>query len=277
MMDGNGQTGKTVEALLTVANIEVRYSDAILALRGVSLSVASGEIVVLLGPNGAGKTTTLRAVSNLLGAQRGQLTRGSISLDGTSTTGLSPGELVGRGLVQVLEGRRCFSQLTVEQNLVTGALVRQPDRRTLASELDRVYAYFPRLKERRGVRAGYISGGEQQMTAIGRALMSRPRVLVLDEPSMGLAPRVVEDIFTVLGHLNRDAGMSFLIAEQNAATALRYAHRACVVETGRVVMAGDARDLCGRDEVRDLYFGLHGRATSQPRSFGRRSPSSWMQ
>jgi branched-chain amino acid transport system ATP-binding protein len=276
-MDGNGHTGKTVEALLTVANIEVRYSDAILALSGVSLSVASGEIVVLLGPNGAGKTTTLRAVSNLLGAQRGQLTRGSICLDGTSTTGLSPGELVGRGLVQVLEGRHCFSQLTVEQNLVTGALVRRPDRRTLASELDRVYTYFPRLKERRAVRAGHISGGEQQMTAIGRALMSRPRVLVLDEPSMGLAPRVVEDIFTVLGHLNRDAGMSFLIAEQNAATALRYAHRACVVETGRVVMAGDARDLRGRDEVRDLYFGLHGGTTTQSRSFGRRSPRSWMQ
>jgi branched-chain amino acid transport system ATP-binding protein len=275
-MDSHIEVAAPAEGLLVVTGIEVRYSDAILALRGVSLTVRQGEIVVLLGPNGAGKTTTLKAVSNLLAAERGQLTKGRITLDGQSTAGIAPGDLVGRGMVQVLEGRHCFAHLTVEENLVTGALLHHPGRAALSSELDRVYSYFPGLKAKRRIRAGYVSGGEQQMTAVGRALMSRPRLMLLDEPSMGLAPRVVEDIYSVVEQLNRDEGISFLIAEQNTATALRHAHQACVVETGRVVLHGHARDLLGREEVRDLYFGKGAQSEGPSQRWGRRAAVSWM-
>ncbi len=275
-MDSRIEAAVPAEGLLVVTGIEVRYSDAILALRGVSLAVRQGEIVVLLGPNGAGKTTTLKAVSNLLAAERGQLSKGRITLDGESTAGIAPGDLVGRGMVQVLEGRHCFAHLTVEENLITGALLHHPGRAALTADLDRVYAYFPGLKAKRRIRAGYASGGEQQMIAIGRALISRPRLMLLDEPSMGLAPRVVEDIYRVVRQLNRDEGISFLIAEQNTVTALRYAHGACVLETGRVMLHGQARDLLGREEIRDLYFGKGGQPGGLAQRRGRRAAASWM-
>ena len=268
----------TTETLLAVSGIEVRYSDAILALRGVSLHVDCGEIVALLGPNGAGKTTTLRAIGNLLAAERGRLTAGQISLDGASTAGLAPGALVARGMVQVLEGRHCFGQLTVEENLVTGALVRRPSGRAVAAELERVYGYFPALREKRRLRAAQVSGGEQQMTALGRALMGRPRLLLLDEPSMGLAPRIIEDIFEVVRQLNQQEGISFLIAEQNAATALRHAHRACILQSGRIVRSEAAARLRSDGEMGELYFGrapAAGTVLQGPRT-GRLAAASWL-
>jgi branched-chain amino acid transport system ATP-binding protein len=276
-MDGHAQRTDppiaVAETLLSVANIEVRYSDAILALRGVSLHVDRGEIVALLGPNGAGKTTTLRAIGNLLAAERGRLTAGHISLDGVSTAGLAPGALVARGMVQVLEGRHCFAQLTVEENLVTGALVRRPSARVLAAELERVYGYFPRLRDKRRLRAGQVSGGEQQMTALGRALMGRPRLLVLDEPSMGLAPRIIEDIFAVVNQLNAEEGIGFLIAEQNAATALRHAHRACFMQAGRVVRSESAEQLRQHDDMSEFYFGAAPEGAARA---GRLPAASWV-
>jgi branched-chain amino acid transport system ATP-binding protein len=242
--------------LLSVAGIEVTYNQAILALRGVSLEVAAGQVVALLGANGAGKSTTLKAVTNLLQPERGQIVRGRILLDGEPTAGLSADAMVGRGVVQVLEGRHCFPQLTVEENLVTGALARRAGRREVAADLERIYGYFPRLKEKRKQRAGYTSGGEQQMTAIGRALMGKPRLIVLDEPSMGLAPLVVEEIFVTLRDLNRREGLTLLVAEQNAATALRYADHAYVLENGSTTLGGPAAELSSREDVRELYFGL---------------------
>ena len=242
-------------SILELQDVEATYDHAIIALRGVSLNVGPGEIVALLGANGAGKTTTLRALSNLLGAERGQLGGGTILLDGKPIQGRSPAELVAQGLVQVLEGRHVFRSLTVEENLITGALCRRPSRRALNTALDRVYRIFPRLQERRRHLAGLTSGGEQQMVAIGRALMSEPRLLVLDEPSMGLAPLLVEGIYRTLLTLNREQGLSLLIAEQNSAVALRHAHRAYVLDNGQTELSGTAAELRRRDDIKAFYLG----------------------
>jgi len=241
--------------LLEIANVEAVYNRSIVALSGVSLALSEGEILALLGANGAGKTTTLRAASNLLAAERGAIRRGSIRFAGMDVTRARPSDLVRAGLVQVLEGRHCFPSLTVEENLLAGALGRGSSRREAAADLERVYGYFPRLKDKRKTKAGLASGGEQQMTAIGRALMSRPRLLVLDEPSMGLAPLVVQSIFETLKALNRAEKLSILIAEQNAAIALRYADRATVLENGASVLEGAAADLRDREDIRAFYLG----------------------
>ena len=218
----NEQSMTESPALLTVNNIEVIYNRVILVLKGVSLVVPQGRIVALLGANGAGKTTTLKAISNLLRAERGEVTKGAIAYQGERVDALTPNDLVRRGVIQVMEGRHCFGHLTVEENLLTGAFTRRDGRREVRRDLDMVYSYFPRLKERRDGLAGYISGGEQQMTAVGRALMAKPKLILLDEPSMGLAPQIVEEIFEIVRRLNRDAGVSFLLAEQNTNIALRY-------------------------------------------------------
>jgi branched-chain amino acid transport system ATP-binding protein len=244
------------ESLLMVANVEATYNHAIQALHGVSLTVGTGEIVALLGANGAGKTTTLKSVVNLLSAERGQLSRGAIRFDGVDVTATPTADLVRRGLVPVLEGRHCFRTLTVEENLVTGALGRGSTRRETRQDIERIYELFPRLREKRRTTAGLASGGEQQMTAIGRALMARPRLLVLDEPSMGLAPLVVGEIFDRLKSLNRSEGLSILVAEQNSTVALRYADRATVLENGRDVLEGPASELRRRDDVKAFYLGL---------------------
>ncbi|MFM0741943.1 ABC transporter ATP-binding protein [Paraburkholderia xenovorans] len=241
--------------ILQVDDIAVTYSQLIPALRGVSLTVPAGAIVALLGGNGAGKTTTLKAISSLIRAERGELTSGHITYRGDSIGNADPWTLAARGLVQVLEGRRCFAHLSVEDNLRLGSFVRRPTRGDLSADLDRIYEIFPRLKERRLALAGYTSGGEQQMVAIGRALMARPALVLLDEPSMGLAPQVVEEIFETVAALNRDDGVSFLLAEQNAAIALRYAQFGYVLESGRVVAQGTAQTLLGLDTLRDAYLG----------------------
>jgi len=242
--------------LLTVSNIEVVYDRVILVLKGVSLDVPQGGIVALLGGNGAGKTTTLRAVSNLLEAERGRVTKGRIEFRGIPVAGRSPSELVRRGCIQVMEGRHCFGHLTIEENLLTGAYTRRDGRAAVRADLDRMYAYFPRLLARRSSLAGYTSGGEQQMCAIGRALMSRPQLILLDEPSMGLAPQVMEEIFEIVRLLNRDQGVSFLLAEQNTTLALRYASHGYILENGRVVMDGAAAALLANDDVRQFYLGM---------------------
>jgi branched-chain amino acid transport system ATP-binding protein len=243
-------------ALLDVNNIEVIYNRVILVLKGVSLRVPERSIVALLGANGAGKTTTLKAISNLLRAERGEVTKGAISYAGERIDALTPHELVKRGVVQVMEGRHCFGHLTVDENLLTGAFSRRLRRVTLKQDLDKVYAYFPRLKERRTSLAGYISGGEQQMCAIGRALMANPKMILLDEPSMGLAPQIVEEIFEIVSRLNQDEGVSFLLAEQNTNIALRYADYGYVLENGRVVMDGAAKELRANEDVKEFYLGL---------------------
>ncbi|MEL6168865.1 MAG: ABC transporter ATP-binding protein [Pseudomonadota bacterium] len=243
-------------ALLEVNNIEVIYDHVILVLKGVSLDVPKGGITALLGGNGAGKTTTLKAISNLLGAERGEVTKGTITYDGTDTRGMDPAEMVKRGVIQVMEGRHCFEHLTVEENLLTGAYTRSDGRGAIAADLDMVYSYFPRLKERRGSQAGYTSGGEQQMTAIGRALMSRPETILLDEPSMGLAPQLVEEIFGIVKRLNEAEGVSFLLAEQNTNVALRFAHYGYILESGRVVMDGPAEALRENPDVKEFYLGM---------------------
>jgi branched-chain amino acid transport system ATP-binding protein len=243
---------------LAINNIEVVYSHVILVLKGVSLQVPAGGIVALLGANGAGKTTTLKAVSNLLHAERGEVTKGSIVFDGTEVQSLSPNEVVRRGCIQVMEGRRCFAHLTVEENLLTGAFTRKDGKAAIAADLERVYAYFPRLKERRGSTAGYTSGGEQQMCAIGRALMSRPRMILLDEPSMGLAPQIVEEIFEIVRDLNQKERVSFLLAEQNTNMALKYASHGYILENGRVVMDGEAKALAANEDVKEFYLGVAG-------------------
>ena len=245
-------------ALLTVSNIEVIYNRVILVLKGVSLVVPQGRIVALLGANGAGKTTTLKAISNLLRAERGEVTKGAIAYQGERVDALTPNALVRRGVIQVMEGRHCFGHLTVEENLLTGAFTRSDGRREARRDLDMVYSYFPRLKERRDGLAGYISGGEQQMTAVGRALMAKPKLILLDEPSMGLAPQIVEEIFEIVRRLNRDAGVSFLLAEQNTNIALRYADLGYILENGRVVMDGDAAALRANEDVKEFYLGLSG-------------------
>ncbi|TCQ25953.1 ABC transporter ATP-binding protein [Rhizobium sp. PP-CC-3G-465] len=242
-------------SLLAVEGLKATYVNAITALDGVGFTLARGEILALLGANGAGKTTTLKALSNLLPAERGQITGGHIRFAGLDVTRTRPADLVRAGLVQVLEGRHCFPSLTVEENLVSGGLGRGATRREIASDLDKVYAHFPRLTEKRRILSGLTSGGEQQMTAIGRALMSRPRLLVLDEPSTGLAPIVVQDICRTLRRLNREEGLSILVAEQNAAVALRFAHRAIVLENGVTVLSGTASDLKARDDIKAFYLG----------------------
>jgi branched-chain amino acid transport system ATP-binding protein len=243
------------ENLLDVDGIEAIYNHSVVALHGVSLTLRHGEVLALLGSNGAGKTTTLRAVSNLLPAERGKITAGRIRFAGHDVLRTRPSELVRLGLVQVLEGRHCFRSLSVEENLVTGGLGRGSSRAEIAQDLERVYALFPRLQARRRTAAGLASGGEQQMTAIGRALLSRPRLLVLDEPSMGLAPIIVQDIFKALQTLNREDGLSILMAEQNSAVALRYAHRATVLENGLAVLEGAAAELRERADIKALYLG----------------------
>jgi len=256
---GNGR-----DLLLSVNNIEVIYDHIILVLKGVSLGVSEGGIVALLGANGAGKSTTLKAVSNLLGAERGEVTKGSIIFKGEPVAELSPNELVQRGVVQVMEGRRCFEHLTVEENLLTGAYTRTDGREAIQKDLEMVYSYFPRLKERSRSQAGYTSGGEQQMLAIGRALMARPSVILLDEPSMGLAPQLVEEIFEIVKKLNEKEGVTFLLAEQNTNVALRYAKYGYILENGRVVMDGDAGALRENEDVKEFYLGVSG---EQRRSF----------
>ncbi len=254
--------------ILAIEAVHAVYDTSILALSGVSLAVGRGEIVTLLGSNGAGKSTVLKAVSRLLKAERGRLTEGRILYENEDTAAFSPGDLVRRGLVPVLEGRHCFKSLSVEENLVTGAIGRGSSRSQTADDLARVYATFPRLAEKRRLSAGLVSGGEQQMVAIGRALMGRPRLLVLDEPSMGLAPKVVETIFEALSALNRSEGLSILVAEQNSAVALRHADRAVVIEHGVSVLAGTAAELRARDDIRAFYLGL-GAASPSPAAASR--------
>ncbi len=244
------------ETLLDVNNIEVIYNHVILVLKGVSLSVPKGGITALLGGNGAGKTTTLKAISNLLHSERGEVTKGSIIYEGERIQHLDPAALVKRGVIQVMEGRHCFGHLTVEDNLLTGAYTRRDGRGAIEADLDMVYAYFPRLKERRKSQAGYTSGGEQQMTAIGRALMSKPKMILLDEPSMGLAPQLVEEIFGIVKGLNENEGVSFLLAEQNTNVALRFAHTGYILESGRVVMEGTAAELRENPDVKEFYLGM---------------------
>jgi len=243
-------------ALLTVNNIEVIYDHVILVLKGVSLAVPEGGIVALLGANGAGKTTTLKAISNLLRAERGDVTKGSIEFAGQRVDKLTPHDLVRQGVIQVMEGRHCFEHLTVEENLLTGAYTRADGRAGIQQDLAMVYDYFPRLRERRASLAGYTSGGEQQMCAIGRALMARPKMILLDEPSMGLAPQLVEMIFETVNRLNEQQGVTFLLAEQNTNVALKYATYGYILENGRVVMDGDATSLRENEDVKEFYLGL---------------------
>ncbi|TIC87303.1 ABC transporter ATP-binding protein [Crenobacter intestini] len=244
--------------LLSVNNIEVIYNHVILVLKGVSLDVPEGRIVALLGANGAGKSTTLKAISNLLSSERGNVTKGSIEFRGERIEALSPDALVKRGVIQVMEGRHCFGHLTVEENLLTGAYTRRAGRGEIAASLEKVYHYFPRLKERRQSQAGYTSGGEQQMVAVGRALMACPQMILLDEPSMGLAPQIVEEIFEIVRELNQKERVSFLLAEQNTSIALRYADYGYILENGRVVMDGEAAALASNEDVKEFYLGLGG-------------------
>jgi branched-chain amino acid transport system ATP-binding protein len=242
--------------ILSINNVEVIYDHVILVLKGVSLDVPRGGIVALLGANGAGKTTTLKAISNLLRSERGEVTKGYVEFDGEQVQSLSPNELVRRGCIQVMEGRHCFGHLTVEENLLTGAFTRRDGKAAIARDLELVYGYFPRLRERRGSMAGYTSGGEQQMCAIGRALMSRPKMILLDEPSMGLAPQVVEEIFGIVQTLNDKEGVSFLLAEQNTFMALKFARYGYILENGRVVMDGEAKSLAENEDVKEFYLGI---------------------
>ena len=246
----------TKDTLLEVNNIEVIYNHVILVLKGVSLSVKEGGITALLGGNGAGKTTTLKAISNLLHSERGEVTKGSILYRGEKVQELDPAALVKKGVIQVMEGRHCFEHLTVEENLLTGAYTRRDGKGAIDADLEMVYNYFPRLKERRKAQAGYTSGGEQQMCAIGRALMSRPETILLDEPSMGLAPQLVEQIFEIVKAVNEGEGVSFLLAEQNTNVALRYAHTGYILESGRVVMEGSAEALRENPDVKEFYLGM---------------------
>jgi len=244
------------ETLLEVNNIEVIYNHVILVLKGVSLSAPKGRITALLGGNGAGKTTTLKAISNLLKSERGEVTKGTIEYRGQPVAEMTPTAMVKRGVIQVMEGRHCFEHLTVEENLMTGAYTRSDGKAAIAADLEMVYDYFPRLRERRKSQAGYTSGGEQQMIAIGRAIMSRPETVLLDEPSMGLAPQLVEEIFQIVKGLNEKEGVSFLLAEQNTNVALRYAHYGYILESGRVVMDGPSDELRENPDVKEFYLGM---------------------
>ncbi|AVJ30542.1 ABC transporter ATP-binding protein [Achromobacter spanius] len=256
MNDANIAAADAPQVLLDVNGIEVIYNHVILVLKGVSLQVQEGKIVALLGANGAGKTTTLRAISNLLKGERGDVTKGNIQYRGQRIERLTPAELVKRGVVQVMEGRHCFAHLTIEENLLTGAYTRSMSRGDTTAALERVYQYFPRLKQRRTSQSGYTSGGEQQMTAIGRALMANPNMILLDEPSMGLAPQIVEEIFEIVRDLNQRERVSFLLAEQNTNIALRYADYGYILENGRVMMDGAAADLAQNEDVKEFYLGI---------------------
>jgi len=242
--------------ILSLNNIEVVYDRVILVLKGVSLAVPIGGIVALLGANGAGKTTTLKAISNLLHSERGEVTKGTIVFDGAEVQALSPNEMVRRGCIQVMQGRHCFGHLNIEENLLTGAFTRRDGSAAIRADLDKVYGYFPRLAERRDALAGYTSGGEQQMCAIGRALMSRPKMILLDEPSLGLAPQVVDEIFRIMRNLNNSEGVSFLLAEQNTNVALNFATYGYILENGRVVLDGTAVALRDNDDVKEFYLGV---------------------
>src|SRR5215472_6698590 len=255
---------ESVKGGLSVNNIEVIYDHVILVLKGVSLEVPEGKIVALLGANGAGKTTTLKAISNLLRAERGEVTKGTIEFKGRRVDRLTPNELVRMGVCQVMEGRHCFQHLTVEENLLTGAFTRDASRAEIKADLEKVYHYFPRLKQRRLSQSGYTSGGEQQMTAVGRALMAQPKMILLDEPSMGLAPQIVEEIFEIVRNLNRQERVSFLLAEQNTSVALRFADYGYILENGRVVMDGAAPELAANEDVKEFYLGI---ASGARRSF----------
>jgi branched-chain amino acid transport system ATP-binding protein len=252
------------DPILDVANIEVVYNSVALVLKGVSLKVREGGIVALLGANGAGKSTTLKAISNLLRAERGDVTKGEIRFKGDRVDRLTPNALVRRGAIQVMEGRHCFGHLTIEENLLTGAFTRRDGGAAIRRDIDAIYAYFPKLRQRRGSLAGYVSGGEQQMCAIGRAMMAKPSLILLDEPSMGLAPQVVEEIFEIVRDLNTRENVSFLLAEQNTNLALRYAEFGYILENGRVVLDGEASALRDNDDVREFYLGVGG---SERRSF----------
>jgi branched-chain amino acid transport system ATP-binding protein len=252
----HASTAATTDAVLSVNNIEVIYDHVILVLKGVSLTVPQGGIVAILGANGAGKTTTLKAISNLLKAERGEVTKGSILFRGERVDRMTPNELVRRGCIQVMEGRHCFGHLTIEENLLTGAFTRRDGSAAIKRDMEKVYTYFPRLRQRRTSMSGYTSGGEQQMCAIGRALMSKPSMILLDEPSMGLAPQIVEEIFEIVKDLNSKESVSFLVAEQNTNMALKYATYGYIMETGRIVMDGDAKSLRENEDVREFYLGV---------------------
>ena len=249
-------TQAAAQPILAVKNIEVIYDHVILVLRGVSFEVPQGKIVALLGANGAGKSTTLKSVSTLLASERGEVTKGSIEFRGKRTEALAPGEMVGMGMVQVMEGRHCFGHLSVEDNLITGAYARPINRAQVRDELEKIYAYFPRLKTRRTSLAGYTSGGEQQMVAIGRAMMAKPSMLLLDEPSMGLAPQIVAEIFEIVRELNQKEGVSILLAEQNTNVALKYADYGYILESGRIMLDGTAKELSENADVKEFYLGL---------------------
>ena len=244
------------ENILEIKNIEVVYDDVILAITDVSLNVPKGSIVALLGGNGAGKSTTLKSVSTMLASERGKVTKGSITYNGQQVEKLNPSDMVNLGLVQVLEGRRCFGHLTVEENIISGAYTRKLSKSEINSELDRMYGYFPRLKERRKSQAGFTSGGEQQMIAVARAMMAKPKMLLLDEPSMGLAPQLVEEIFNIVKELNDKEGVSILLAEQNTNIALRNADYGYIIETGQVMLDGSAKSLLNDDKVKEFYLGI---------------------
>jgi len=256
MLDAAQTTDVQADTLLEVNNIEVIYNHVILVLKGVSLKVPKGGITALLGGNGAGKSTTLKAISNLLHSERGEVTKGSIKYRGIEVQQSDPADMVRKGVIQVMEGRHCFEHLTVEENLLTGYYTRKDGKAQMQTDLELVYTYFPRLKDRRKSQAGYTSGGEQQMIAIGRALMSKPETILLDEPSMGLAPQLVEEIFTIVKGLNENEGVSFLLAEQNTNVALRFAHYGYILESGRVVMDGPAADLRENPDVKEFYLGM---------------------
>jgi branched-chain amino acid transport system ATP-binding protein len=258
------QSAPATDRILAVNNIEVIYDHVILVLKGVSLDVPRGGVVALLGANGAGKTTTLKAISNLLHSERGEVTKGAILFEGEEVHSRSPNHLVRRGCIQVMEGRQCFGHLSVEENLLTGAFTRADGRAAIKADIELIYGYFPRLKDRRNSLAGYISGGEQQMTAIGRALMSKPKMMLLDEPSMGLAPQLVEEIFEIVKRLNREQGVSVLLAEQNTNMALKYATYGYILENGRVVLDGEAKALRENEDVKEFYLGV---AEGKRRSF----------
>ncbi|MEI7738881.1 MAG: ABC transporter ATP-binding protein [Betaproteobacteria bacterium] len=256
MTGGAALPQAAVQPILAVKNIEVIYDHVILVLRGVSFEVPLGKIVALLGANGAGKSTTLKSVSTLLASERGLVTKGSIEFRGQRTEALAPGEMVDMGMVQVMEGRHCFGHLSVEDNLITGAYARPINRAQVRDELEKIYAYFPRLKARRTSLAGYTSGGEQQMVAIGRAMMAKPSMLLLDEPSMGLAPQIVAEIFEIVRELNQNEGVSILLAEQNTNVALKYADYGYILESGRIMMDGTAKALSENADVKEFYLGL---------------------
>ncbi|MFL2818026.1 MAG: ABC transporter ATP-binding protein [Candidatus Puniceispirillales bacterium] len=248
---------RTAEDILIVNNIEVVYSHVILVLKGVSLNVKKGGITALLGGNGAGKSTTLKSISNLLASERGEVTKGSVSFSNEYIHDLDPAQLVKKGVIQVMEGRHCFEHLTVEENLLTGAYTRS-NNKEVKDDLERVYNYFPRLRDRRTSLAGYTSGGEQQMIAIGRALMAHPTMILLDEPSMGLAPQLVKQIFEIVAEINRKEGVTILLAEQNTNVALQYAEYAYILENGRVVMEGSAESMRDNEDVKEFYLGISG-------------------